>query len=242
VTAAASSQYSDALGQPWEPFYLSAAFDFPSQVFNEYEGMFSSNIPSSILQPKVSGCLTASNKSTSHMGLFPEIDRAWVVIDNKLILWEYSSGDHLHYETPEIINTVALVKAKPGIFIDEITHVLVLCTDNTVHLVGLQAVPTFLPQGQVRKEISIFATGLEVTTEGVEMFGVVGTSDGRIFMCGGKGDGCLYELTYQGKESWFSKRCSLINHSLGAVAAFIPSLLATKASGMSTTLSSLSSS
>ena len=28
----------------------------------------------------------------SHMGLMPEIDRAWVTIDNKLFLWDYVEG------------------------------------------------------------------------------------------------------------------------------------------------------
>lgn len=28
----------------------------------------------------------------SHMGLMPEIDRAWISIDNKLFLWDYNEG------------------------------------------------------------------------------------------------------------------------------------------------------
>lgn len=169
---------------------------------------------------------------SSTMGLFPEIDRAWIVIDNKLILWDYTCADFTSYDEPsEIINSVALVKAKPGIFIDSITHLLIICTDNTVQAVGLEAAIVTLASGQTRREISLFATDIDVKTEGVPMFGTVGTSDGRVFMCGGKKDGSLYELVYQAKEGWFSRKCGLINHSLSTVATFMPSLLATKASG-----------
>lgn len=29
---------------------------------------------------------------TSHMGLMPEIERAWISIDHKLFLWDYVDG------------------------------------------------------------------------------------------------------------------------------------------------------
>ncbi len=64
----------------------------------------------------------------------------------------------------------------------------------------------------------------------VEMTSVIGTSDGRIFMCGLQ-DGNLYELHYQEKEGWFGKRVQLINHSVGGVQSLIPRLTASKAEG-----------
>lgn len=45
--------------------------------------------------------ISSSNNLTSHatvarakcmMGLFPEIERAWFTVDNKLILWDYLDG------------------------------------------------------------------------------------------------------------------------------------------------------
>ena len=62
---------------------------------------------------------------------------------------------------------------------------------------------------------------MTISTDGVEMSSVVGTNDGRIFMCGDE-DGNLYEFFYQEKEVWFGKRVHLINHSVSGVANFLP--------------------
>jgi nuclear pore complex protein Nup155 len=55
------------------------------------------------------------------------------------------------------------------------------------------------------------------------MMCIEGTPDGRLFL-GGK-DGSLYEVTYQARDGWFSKRCQLINHSISHLSFLIPSFL-----------------
>ncbi|KAG8913822.1 hypothetical protein FRC02_005290, partial [Tulasnella sp. 418] len=163
------------------------------------------------------------------MGLFPEIDRSWITMDNKLYLWDYTHGtDYVLYdEQPNIIQDVALVRAKPGVFIESITHVLVICTPSSVSLLGVSAAPSQpTSSGEpVRRELTLYATDIDVDTDNHTMTSVVGTSDGRIFMCE-SASGALYELMYQSKETWFSKRASLVNHSIGAAGALIPSILA----------------
>ena len=62
------------------------------------------------------------------------------------------------------------------------------------------------------------------------MTSVIGTKDGRIFMCGQQ-DGNLYELHYQAIESWFGKRVQLINHSVGSVQSFLPRFASTASDG-----------
>lgn len=177
------------------------------------------------------------------MGLMPEIDRAWVTIDNKLFLWDYVEGcaDHpLHSsletnsppnseeissfsDQPDVITHVATVQPKPGVFIDEISQLLVLCTPISVLLIGVSVSPVAGQDGRVHKEIKMYATDMSVSTD-VEMTSVVGTPDGRIFMCGSQ-DGCLYELHYQEKEGWFGKRVQLINHSIGGMQTLFPKLM-----------------
>ena len=125
---------------------------------------------------------------------------------------------------------MALVKPKPGVFVDEITYLLVICTPITVLLLGLSATPS-TGTSQVRhKEIKLYATDMSVSTDGVEMTSVVGTRDGRIFMCG-VGDGNLYELHYQEKEVWFGKKFHLINHSASGLPSFIPLLRTVQTEG-----------
>ncbi|THH00942.1 hypothetical protein EW026_g1653 [Hermanssonia centrifuga] len=166
---------------------------------------------------------------TSHMGLMPEIERVWISIDNNLFLWDYLEGEELSSFTdqPDVITHVALVKPKPGVFIDEITSLLVICTPISVLLLGVSTASVPAPNNKIRKEIKLYATDMSVSSD-VEMTSVIGTSDGRIFMCGLQ-DGNLYELHYQEKEGWFGKRVQLINHSVGGVQSLIPRLTASKA-------------
>ena len=126
-------------------------------------------------------------------------------------------------DQPDVITHVATAQPKPGVFIDEISRLLVLCTPISVLLIGVSVSPVTGQDGRVHKEIKMYATDMSVSTD-VEMTSVVGTPDGRIFMCGSQ-DGCLYELHYQEKEGWFGKRVQLINHSVGGVQTLFPKLM-----------------
>lgn len=123
-------------------------------------------------------------------------------------------------DQPDIITHVALVKPKPGLFIDEISHILVICTPISVLLIALSFETSSGPNNRAHKDIKLYATDLSVPTE-IEMTSVCGTRDGRIFMCGAQ-DGNLYELHYQEKESWFGKRIQLINHSVSGMQSLLP--------------------
>ncbi|KAJ7630864.1 nucleoporin [Roridomyces roridus] len=160
----------------------------------------------------------------SHMGLMPEIERAWISIDHKLFLWDYMEGQEISsfVDQPDVITNVAVVKPKPGLFIEEITSLLVICTPVSVLLIALSSVPASSTpaSGAKRKEIKLYATDFTVATD-IEMTSVVGTAEGRIFMVGSQ-DGNLYELHYQENESWFGKRVQLINHSVGGMSSLLP--------------------
>ncbi|KAF8213123.1 nucleoporin [Mycena galopus ATCC 62051] len=153
-----------------------------------------------------------STSVNSHMGLMPEIERAWISIDHKLFLWDYIEGQEISsfVDQPDVITNVAVVKPKKGLFIEEISSLLVICTPVSVLLIALSLSP--IP-GAKRKEIKLYATDFTVSTD-IEMTSVIGTAEGRIFMAGAQ-DGNLYELHYQENESWFGKRVQLINHSVG---------------------------
>ncbi|KAJ6604576.1 nucleoporin [Mycena vulgaris] len=145
-----------------------------------------------------------STSVNSHMGLMPEIERAWISIDHKLFLWDYVEGQEISsfVDQPDVITNVAVVKPKQGLFIEEISSLLVICTPVSVLLIALSSSPV---PGAKRKEIKLYATDFT----------------GRIFMAGSQ-DGNLYELHYQENESWFGKRVQLINHSVGGVQSLLP--------------------
>ncbi|KAF5374778.1 hypothetical protein D9758_000357 [Tetrapyrgos nigripes] len=157
-----------------------------------------------------------------NMGLLPEIERVWISINHKLFLWDYLSDNQeisSFVDQPSVISHVALVKPKKGLFIDEISHLLVICTPQSVVLIALSLSPNAGSSSRPSKEVKLYATDLTVPLQ-QEMISVAGTSDGRIFLCGA--DGNLYELHYQENESWFGKRVQMINHSVGGVSSLIP--------------------
>lgn len=133
------------------------------------------------------------------------------------------------YEHPDsIITSVGLVRPKPGVFIDSISWVLVLCTPSNVTLLGLafekpNAAPGAAGPSNDQLELRLYVTDLTIQTDGVTMSGVKGTSSGRLF-CHGS-DQCLYEIVYQAAEGWFSSKCSLKNLTSPRLGNFVPSFI-----------------
>ncbi|CAE6524856.1 unnamed protein product [Rhizoctonia solani] len=195
INASASTEYTLVPNEAWEQFYVRKASSLPDGLFEHIE--------------------SAHNHSA--MGLLPEINYAWIVLGNMLLLWDYAnpSSELVRYDQqPNLITHVGLVKPKPGVFVDTIQHLLVLCTPLAVQIIGVEITPT---------EMKLYETDISIATDGIEMTSVVSSKLGRIFMLGVQ-DGCLYELTYQAAESWFTKKSALVNHSTSGYASFIPSI------------------
>ncbi|KDN49286.1 hypothetical protein RSAG8_01988, partial [Rhizoctonia solani AG-8 WAC10335] len=195
INASASTDYTLVPNEAWEQFYMRKAASLPDGLFEHIE--------------------SAHNHSA--MGLLPEINYAWIVLGNMLLLWDYAnpSSELVRYDQqPNLITHVGLDRHRPGIFVDTIQQLLVLCTPLAVQIIGVEITPS---------EMKLYETDISISTDGVEMTSVVSSKLGRIFMLGIQ-DGCLYELTYQAAESWFTKKPALVNHSTSGYASFIPSI------------------
>ncbi|KAK8846777.1 hypothetical protein IAR55_005865 [Kwoniella newhampshirensis] len=158
---------------------------------------------------------------TAKMGLFAEIERAWFTVDNKLFLWDYSDGREFNRydEQNDTIQAVGLVRVRRDVFVDDITHVFVICTSSKAALLGLSRPPN-------SRDINLWATNLSVDTP-IAMIDIKGTSSGRIFMLGANKD--LYELDYSAKDSWLFGSATSIkvhNRSSGNLANWLPSVMA----------------
>jgi len=156
------------------------------------------------------------------LGLFASLGYAWASIDSSLFLWDYShpSPDLIGYEdATHPITAVALVAPKPGVFVNTITHILVVATTAEIVLLGLSAVPT--PSGL--KAVSLYQTKMAVHRGGSDVSIIRGTASGRIFF-GGNSDTDIYELFYQQEERWFSSRCGKINHTHPGWSSVVPSV------------------
>lgn len=160
--------------------------------------------------------------STS-MGLFAELNHAWVAIDNALYIWDFthSNPQLVGFEDqPNSINAVKLTRPRPGVFLPAITHLLVISTTADIILLGMGYEKT--PNGG--QSVSLYHTGMSVSVRGLDV-NVFAASDstGRIFF-GGSSDTDVHEVTYQQEERWFQGRCGRVNHTSSRLMAFRPSM------------------
>jgi nuclear pore complex protein Nup155 len=190
-------QYADS---SWAPFHKVSTFAIPDQVFSR---------------------LNQGAVSTK-LGLFASINYAWASIDDSLFLWDYTHPDPelIGYEdATHTITAVALVPPKPGVFVETITHILVVATSSEIILLGVSATPT--PSGS--KSVSLYQTKMAVHRGSSDVSHIVGTASGRIFL-GGDTDTDIHELFYQQEERWFSSRCGKINHTYQGWSSVVPGL------------------
>eukprot|EP00698_Gefionella_okellyi_P004934 TRINITY_DN14557_c0_g1_i1.p1 TRINITY_DN14557_c0_g1~~TRINITY_DN14557_c0_g1_i1.p1 ORF type:complete len:1315 (+),score=335.24 TRINITY_DN14557_c0_g1_i1:93-4037(+) len=154
------------------------------------------------------------------MGLFPEINRAWVTIDNKIFLWNYNDGaDFCMYDgLDQIIVSAGLVRCKPNVFVEEIQHVLILATPVEIVMLGVQ-----FRGGSPQNEMILYPTNMTLPTDNINMLKIAGTDNGRVFMCGR--DGNLYELLYQPEDGWIRRKCRKVNRSQSLLGSMWPSFL-----------------
>ncbi len=182
----------------------------------------------------------------SFMGLFPEINRAWLTVDERLFLWGYSAESLVEIETPhntpgsfpganrvddfysyegfdQIIVSVGLVHPRAGVFVDEVEYLLAVATSVEVTLLGV----TFSGPDKTG-EISLVPTNISVATDNVLMLKISSTPDGRIFMAGA--DGSLHEFVYQGEQQrWMlgliptrpRKRVRKLVHNSSSIAQYL---------------------
>lgn len=123
-----------------------------------------------------------------------------------------------------LIISVALVRPKPNVFIDDVRHLLIVTTPIEIVVLGVIFADGNATGGTAQMQLMdkpIFT----VCTDNVAMTAIVGTADDdRRIMLGGR-DGCLYELVYQAESNWFGKRCKKVNHSQSLMSYVVPGFL-----------------
>ncbi|KAI0536634.1 Non-repetitive/WGA-negative nucleoporin C-terminal-domain-containing protein [Xylaria digitata] len=193
-----SSEYDVThIDSAWAPFQQTNHFQIPQSVFEQFE---------------------RAEVSTT-MGLFAELNHAWVAIDNCLYLWDYThpNPELIAYEDSQYsISAVKLVAPKPGVFNNVISHILVVATSNEMVLLGLAARET----GTGSTSIELYGTRMSLPLRG-EAHIIAGSASGRIFFTG-QIDEDIYELYYQQEEKWFSSRTGKINHTYPGWSAVMP--------------------
>ena len=117
-TEGASSDYETSTQLGWVPFQKVKSYNIPDAIFSQYNNA----------------------QISTMMGLFANLNHAWVAIDNAFYLWDYTHPDPDligFEEQPHNITAVRLVTPRAGVFLPSITHLLVVATTADIILVGL---------------------------------------------------------------------------------------------------------
>ncbi|KAJ3349124.1 hypothetical protein HDU83_000745 [Entophlyctis luteolus] len=118
----------------------------------------------------------------------------------------------------QVIVSVGLVKPLPGVFLDEINHLLVVATPIEIILVAVAH-----KEEKGVSNLNLYRTAITIASDNISMTSIVGSANGRIFMCGSNGR--LYELQYQADEGWFTRKCRIIDLTVTTYSMFIPTFL-----------------
>jgi nuclear pore complex protein Nup155 len=190
-----SGEYELSNTPAWAPFQKLRSYKLPEAVFEQVD----------------------HTQMSMSMGLFAEINHAWVVVDNQVYLWDYTHPNPElvgFEEQPSNITCVKLVKPRPGVFVGTIEYLLVVATVTDVFLIAVECQRG--PEGV--HSVVLYRTGLSTSVRRINVTTIEGSAKtGRIFF-GDGGTEDVYELNYQQEDRWFSSKCSKTNHVSKAVA------------------------
>ncbi|KAI9303356.1 Nup133 N terminal like-domain-containing protein [Cunninghamella echinulata] len=163
------------------------------------------------LPPELESILKDRSSKYS-IGVFPEIQRIWVIKGHSLYLWNYMTNDIFKYQAREqIIYKVGLTKPKFGTFDEDIEWVLVVVTSNQTLLYGISS---YLVKLVLSKD-KVFKTN----TSNIIIKSIHGAHNGRIFGLGD--DGHIYEIEYPVQGSVCQLKCHTEEASFGLLSYFI---------------------
>lgn len=194
--------YENGLGE-FSRFERINQLDLPETFFDEYN----------------------STESNTKLGILPEIDRAWISVDYKLILWNYrapqsSFNKHVQFLTidhiKETILQVQLVKPKPNVFVKEINYMLLISTPTDIHLY-------IIKYDRKMNNLEIFNPNLSVSTQGliVNKF-AFNELNGDIYFSG-EGEGTnIWRLDYSNKPSFIRNRCDKVCLTKSGISSVLP--------------------
>lgn len=196
-----SGDYDISENAAWAPYQKKAFYEIPARIHDLYN----------------------QNQASIGMGLFAELNHAWITIDNRLFMWDYTNPNPeiIGYdEETTAITAVKLVVPREGVFVDGITHVLVIATTNKILLLG---VASQKDAGGITR-VSIYRTELFLAIKGLAVKVIVGSAaTGRIFFSCQEND--IYELTYSLEERWFTTKCGKLCHTSTPFSQVVPSAL-----------------
>jgi nuclear pore complex protein Nup155 len=186
---------------------VSGDYDLPKNAaWNPYQPLKWHDLPPRILEQANLGSVAMK------LGFFAPLGHAWAAVDNCLYLWDYTmpNPDLIGFEeNRHPIETIKLVTPKPGVFVKDITHLIVVSTTAEMLLLGVA--PTQTETGA--KTLALYNTKMSIPTRGLGVRFIEGSKkSGRIFFSGSFTED-IYEFTYQQEERWFTSKTQSVCHT-----------------------------
>jgi nuclear pore complex protein Nup155 len=178
----------------------------PTSAWQPYQKLRMYDLPPAIIEQ--------ANQTVGglQMGVMPVLGHCWAIMDNCLYLWDYTvpNPELIGYEENAApITAVKLIKPKPGVFVKEIEHLLVVATSDTMLLLGVAQPVT----ATGAKTVALYNTKMWIHTKGLNVREIAASAKtGRIFFLDGASED-IYEFQYQQEEGWFRGKCMRICHT-----------------------------
>lgn len=194
--------YKHGLGN-FSRFDKITQMDLPDKFFEEYN---------------MTECLTK-------MGLVPEINRAWIAVDNKLVFWNYKLPQSSFNKSAQFLTidqirhsilAVKVVKPKKGVFVADVNHLLLIATTMDIHIYVIK-------YDAALNNLDVFKPDLSVNTQGliVNQF-VVNEATNDIYFSG-EGDGVnVWRLDYSSNASFIKNKCDKVCLTKSGFSSVLP--------------------
>ncbi|KAG7195159.1 uncharacterized protein KQ657_003683 [Scheffersomyces spartinae] len=166
-----------------------------------------------------------STECITKIGMFPEISRAWIIVDNKLTLWNYKLPQSSFNESAQFftidqlkhsILTAKLVKPREGVFVKEVNYLLIISTVTDIHIFLIE-------YNESTNSLEVFNPNLSVSTQGliVNKFAVHLKTNEIYFS--GEGNGVnVWRLEYTNKSSFIKNKCDKTCLTKSGISSVLP--------------------
>eukprot|EP00792_Barthelona_sp_PAP020_P007207 TRINITY_DN3122_c0_g1_i2.p1 TRINITY_DN3122_c0_g1~~TRINITY_DN3122_c0_g1_i2.p1 ORF type:complete len:1146 (+),score=311.48 TRINITY_DN3122_c0_g1_i2:32-3439(+) len=148
--------------------------------------------------------IRAEMRNFYNIGIFPEIQRVFVTVDNRIFLWNYESTDITQFDgLNQVITNVHLMRANHNVVDSSYPYLLLLTTPVDISIFAIK----FSDPEDMRSNLILIKTNLIISTDDELITHIVSTKNGRIFFC--TEPGYIYEFIYQRS---LTKKVSLLEN------------------------------
>lgn len=196
-------------------------FDFNNGLgdFSRFEKVSQLDLPDKFFEEyNMTECLTK-------MGLFPEIQRSWIAVDNKLVFWNYQVPQSSFNKSSQFLTidqirhsilTVKLVKPKPGVFVAEVNYLLLIATTMDIHIYVVK-------YNAALNNLDIFNPNLSVNAQGLIVNNFIFNELTHEIYFSGEGDGVnVWRLDYSSNASFIKNKCDKVCLTKSGLSSVLP--------------------